>query len=125
MPPGRSCARTLAIRGGVAGVASEVTAFRRVCRPRLVLGQGVLLGPRAKRYARRRVVRVERRVIRGTEEAIATGLAATHTGTGLTTASSERRHATCRASLAPLVRRGRAIAHTEAVPILKVSNRER
>jgi hypothetical protein len=41
-------------------------------------------------------------------------LAARGGGTGLNTASIERLHATFRASLAPLVRRGRAIAHTEA-----------
>jgi hypothetical protein len=47
--------------------------------------------------------------------AIAAVLAATSTGTGINTAYIERLNATFRASLAPLVRRGRAIAHTEAV----------
>jgi hypothetical protein len=125
IPLVRSCARTLAILVCVDGLASYVTAFLRVFRhpmrtgrrgrPRLVLEQGLLLGQMVKRYARRRVVSVERRVIRGTEEAIATVLAATHTGTGINTAYIERLNATFRASLAPLVRRGRAIAHTEAV----------
>jgi hypothetical protein len=41
-------------------------------------------------------------------------LAATHSGSGINTAYIERLNATFRASLAPLVRRGRAIAHTEA-----------
>jgi hypothetical protein len=121
----RSCAGSLAILVCVDGLASDVTAFLRVfrhpvhtgCRgrPRLVLAQGLLLGQMVKRYARRRVVSVERRVIRGTAEAIAAVLAATKSGTGIKTASIERLNATFRASLAPLVRRGRAIAHTEAV----------
>jgi hypothetical protein len=68
-----------------------------------------------KRDARRRGVRGERRVVRGTEQAIALVLAATPTGPGSNTADLERLNATFRASLAPLVRRGRAIAHTEAV----------
>ena len=58
---------------------------------------------------------VERRVIRGSQQAIAAVLAATHPGTGSNTADLARLHATCPASLAPLVRRGRALAHTEAV----------
>lgn len=121
----RSCAGSLAILVCVDGLASYVTAFLRVFRhpvrtgrrgrPRLVLEEGLLLGQMVKRYVRRRVVSVERRVVRGTEEAIATVLAATHTGTGINTAYIERLNATFRASLAPLVRRGRAIAHTEAV----------
>ena len=49
------------------------------------------------------------------EQAIGTVLAATHSGTGINTAYIERLNATFRASLAPLVRRGRAIAHTEAI----------
>jgi hypothetical protein len=120
----RSCARTLAILVCVDGVASSVTAFLQRCRhpvrtgcrgrPRLVLEPGLLLGQRVKRYARRRVVSVERRGIRGTAAAIGAVLAATTSGHGITTADLERRKATCRAALAPLVRRGRAIAHTEA-----------
>ena len=121
----RSCARTLAILVCADGLASYVTAVLRVFRqpvytgrrgrPRLVLGQGLLLGQVVKRYARRRVVGVEQRVVRGTKKALAAVLATTHTGTGINTAYIERLHATFRASLAPLVRRGRAIAHTETV----------
>ncbi|HEX9867246.1 MAG TPA: hypothetical protein VGC99_01405, partial [Candidatus Tectomicrobia bacterium] len=54
-------------------------------------------------------------VVRGTAEAIAAVLAATGSGTGINTASIERLNATFRASLAPLVRRGRAMAHTETM----------
>jgi hypothetical protein len=74
----------------------------------------LLLGQVVKRYVQRHVVSVERRVVRGTNETIAAVLAATHSGTGINTAYIERLNATFRASLAPLVRRGRALAHTEA-----------
>jgi transposase-like protein len=119
----RACGRSLAILVCVDGLASYVTAVLRVFRqpvrtgcpgrPRLVLEAGVLLGQVVKRYVRRRVVSVERRVVRGTQAAIAAVLAATHSGTGINTADIERLNATFRASLAPLVRRGRAIAHTK------------
>jgi transposase-like protein len=120
----RACARSLAILVCVDGLASYVTAFRRVFRhpvrtghrgrPRLVLEPGLLLGQVVKRYVQRRVVSVERRVVRGTEAAIAAVLATTDGGRGINTAYIERLKATFRASLAPWVRRGRAIAHTEA-----------
>jgi hypothetical protein len=121
----RACAHSLALLVCVDGLASYVTAFRRVFRhpvrtghrgrPRLVLEPGLLLGQVVKRDIQRRVVSVERRVVRGTEAAIATVLATTGGGSGINTAYIERLNATFRASLAPLVRRGRAIAHTEAV----------
>lgn len=120
----RACGRSLTILVCVDGLASYVTAVRRVFRhpirtgrrgrPRLVAEPGLLLGQVVKRYVQRRVVSVERRVVRGTEAAISAVLAATHSGTGINTAYIERLNATFRASLAPLVRRGRAIAHTEA-----------
>jgi hypothetical protein len=119
----RSCARSLAILVCVDGLASYVTAFLRVFRhpvqtgrrgrPRLVLEPGLCLGQVVKRYVQRRVVRVEQRVVRGTTEAIAAVLAATHSGTAIQTAYIERLIATFRSALAALVRRGRAIAHTE------------
>jgi hypothetical protein len=121
---GRASAWTLALLVGVDGLASDVTAFLRVFRqpvrtsrrgrPCLVLEPGVLLGHVVKRYVPRQVVSVERRVVRGTNETIAAVLAAPHRGTGSKTADRERRKATVRASLAPLGRRGRAIAHPEA-----------
>src|ERR687898_66185 len=118
----RACACTLAILVCVDGLASYITACRRVFRhpvhtgrpgrPRLVPEQGLLLGQMVKRYVQRRVVSVERRVVQGTSEAITAVLAATGGGTGINTAYIERLNATFRASLAPLVRRGRALAHT-------------
>jgi transposase-like protein len=121
----RSCGRSLAILVCVDGLASYVTAFLRVYRapvhtgrrgrPPLVLEERLLLGQVVKRYVKRRVASVEHRVVRGTEATITAVLAATHSGTGINTAYIERLNATFRASLAPLVRRGRALAHTEAV----------
>jgi hypothetical protein len=120
----RSCGRSLAILVCVDGLASDVTAVLRVFRypvrtgrrgrPRLAVARGLLVGQVVKRYVRRRVVRVERRVVRGSRKAVAAVLSATESGTGINTAYIERLNATFRASLAPLVRRGRAIAHAEA-----------
>lgn len=121
----RSCGRSLAILVCVDGLASYVTAFLHVFRdpvhtgrrgrPRLVLEEGLWLGQVVKRYVKRHVASVEHRAVRGTEAAITAVLVATHSGTGINTASIERLNAIFRASLAPLVRRGRALAHTEAV----------
>jgi transposase-like protein len=121
----RSGARRLAILVCVDGWASSVTAVLRMFRhpvrsgrcgrPSVVEEPGLLWGPVVKRDVQRRVVRVERRVVRGPEAAIVVVLTATHSGTEINTADIERLHATFRASLALLVRRGRAIAHTEAV----------
>jgi hypothetical protein len=62
-------------------------------------------------------VSVEPRVVRGTVEAIAAVLEATRSGTGINTAYIERLNAPFRGALTPLVRRGRARAHTEATLI--------
>ena len=120
----RSYGRSLAILVCVEGLASDVTAFPRVFRhpvrtgrrgrPRLVEEPGLLLGQVVKRYVKRCVASLEHRVVRGTESAIAAVLAAPRSGTRIKTAYIERLTATLRASLAPLVRRGRAMAHTEA-----------
>jgi hypothetical protein len=77
---------------------------------------GLLIGQVVKRYAKRRVVSVVHRVVRGTAEvskpqAIAEVLRKTRTGTVINTAYIERLNATFRSALAPLARRGRAIAH--------------
>jgi hypothetical protein len=63
-----------------------------------------------KRYAQRRVVDVERRIIEGTPTRVET-LRRRSQGDGvITTASIERLHATFRERLAPLARRCRALA---------------
>jgi IS1 family transposase len=118
----RACARSLALLVCTDGLAAYVTAFRRVFRqpvrtgrvgrPRLVVASGLLIGQVVKRYAQRHVVSVSQRVVRGTAEAIAAVLEATATGTGIHTSYIERLNATFRSHLAPLVRRGRALAHT-------------
>jgi len=79
-------------------------------RPRLVLPPGVLIAQAIKRYTRRRVRAVERRIVRGSAAAVAAVLTATQgTATAVVnTAYIERLNATFRARLAPLVRRGRA-----------------
>lgn len=120
----RAGACSLAILVCVDGLASYVTAFLRVFRepvrtgrrgrPRLAVEPGLLIGQVVKRYAQRRVVSVSQRVVRGTTAAIEAVLAATATGTGIHTAYIERLNATFRSHLAPLVRRGRALAHTAA-----------
>jgi len=121
----RSCAVSAAILVCVDGLVSYVTAFGRVFRqpvhtgrrgrPRLVPEQGLLIAQVVKQYAQRHVVRVSHRIVQGAGEAIGAVLAATHSGTQINTAYIERLNATFRSSWAPLARRGRAIAHTEAV----------
>ena len=120
----RACASSLAILVCVDGLASYVTAFLRVFRepvrtgrrgrPHLVVEPGLLIGQVVKRYARRHVISTSQRVVRGTAQAIGAVLEETATGTGIHTSYIERLNATFRSHLAPLVRRGRAIAHTRA-----------
>jgi transposase-like protein len=93
-----------------------VRAFRQAVRtggrgrPRLVLPPGVLIAQAIKRYAKRRVRAVERRIVRGSAAAVAATLTATQgkETAVVNTAYIERLNATFRARLAPLVRRSRA-----------------
>ena len=120
-----ACAVTRAILVCVDGLASYITAFPRVFRlpirtgrrgrPRLVLPAGFQLAQVVKHAAKHHVVGVTRRVVHGTLAGIEAVLTATATGTVINTAYIERLNATFRAHLAPLTRRGRAIARTEAV----------
>jgi transposase-like protein/IS1 family transposase len=120
----RACARSLAILVCTDGLAAYVTAFPRVFRdpvrtgrpgrPRLVVAPGLLIGQVVKHYAQRHAVSVSQRLVRGTPQAITAVLAATGTGAGIHTAYIERLNATFRSHLAPLVRRGRALARTLA-----------
>ncbi len=119
----RACARSAAILVCVDGLASYVTAIRRVFRdpvrtgragrPRLRAVPGLLLGQVIKHQEKRRVVGVTRRVVLGTAAAIAAVPRATGTGTGINTAYIERLNATFRGAMTPLVRRGRALARSE------------
>jgi transposase-like protein len=121
----RTCAQSFAFLVCVDGLASYVTAFLRVFRhpvrtgrrgrPRLAIDPGLLLAQVIKRYGRRRVIGVRRRIVRGSPAAIAAALAATGGGTVINTAYIERLNATFRSCLAPLVRRGRALVHRQGV----------
>jgi len=119
-----ACAVTRAILVCVDGLVSYVTAFPRIFRqpirtgrrgrPRLVLPDGFQLAQVVKHSAKRHVVGVTRRVVHGTLAGVEAVVTATRTGTVINTAYIERLNATFRAHLAPLTRRGRAIARTEA-----------
>jgi hypothetical protein len=125
VPMVRRAAQSLAFLVCVDGLASSVTAFVRVFRnpvrtgkagrPLLAAIPGLLLGQVIKHPCGRRLIAVTRRVVLGTDEAIAAVPAATGTGTGINTSYIERLNATFRGALSPLVRRGRAIVRGEAV----------
>ena len=120
----RACAMSPAILVCVDGLASYVTAFLKAFRqpgytgrrgrPRLDLPAGFQFAQVVKHSTKRHVVGVTRRVVRGTLDGIEAVLTATATGTVINTAYIERLNATFRAHLAPLTRRGRAIARTAA-----------
>jgi len=121
----RACLATRAILLCVDGFVAYVGAVRSVFRapvytgkrgrPRLALPDGFLLAQVVKSHKGRRLAEVTRRVVVGTEDAVARAIAATRGGTQINTSYSERSPegppATFRARLSPLVRRGRGIAH--------------
>lgn len=121
----RASALTLALLVCVDGLASYVTAFRKGFRHRILTGKpgrprlapepGLLIGQVVKHYAKRCVTSVTRRVVQGSQAAITAILDATASGTDINTAYIERLNATFRSARACLVRRGRAIAHTEGL----------
>ena len=122
----RACGPVHAVLLCTDGLASYPTQARRLFRtpqrtgrrgrPRLVLPAGLLIAQAIKRYARRRVITVERRVVRGTADAVTAALTATQARATavINTAYAERLNATFRARLAPLVRRTRAAVHQAA-----------
>jgi transposase-like protein len=120
----RTAARSPALLICVDGLQGYVAAVRFVFRrpvhtgapgrPRLEAEAGWTLGQVIKQYAKRRVVGVTQRVVEGKTTAIRSILEGTGGGTQINTAFIERLNATFRACLVPLVRRGRALAHTEA-----------
>ena len=79
-------------------------------RPRLVGWPGLALGQVVKHHARRHLVGIDRRLARGTADAVQVLLQQTQGGGVLNTAWIERLNATFRARLCALVRRGRALA---------------
>ena len=82
-----ACGPTQRVLVCVDGLSSDVSQARRVCRtavrtgqpgrPRLVLPTAVMLAQAVKRYAKRRVVGVVRRVVRGMAAAVQARLVAT------------------------------------------------
>jgi hypothetical protein len=91
-------------------VFSEPIRSGKRGRPRLLLPEGVMVAQALKRYARRRVIGVVRRIVVGTEEAVWARLVCTQGSEEavINTAYVERFQATLRSRLAPLVRRTRA-----------------
>ncbi len=85
-------------------------------RPRLLLPEGLMVAQAVKRYARRRVIGVVRRIIVGTEEAVRARLNSTQGSESavINTAYIERLQATFRSRLAPLVRKTRAASRQKA-----------
>ncbi len=83
-------------------------------RPRLVWPEGCALAQVVK-AGLHRGEGIVRRVVVGTEATVGAELAASHGGTTINTASSERLNATLRERLASLVRRRRAPAHGTAL----------
>jgi len=106
------------------GLAGYVTAVRHVFRrpvytgkpgrPRLQAEEGWQMGQVIKEYARRRVVSVRQQIVQGSATGVAKVLSETGGGTQINTAFIERLNATFRSVLVTLVRRGRALARTEA-----------
>jgi len=121
----RACLATRAILLCVDGFVAYVGAARSVFRaplytgkrgrPRLALPDGFLLAHVVKSRKGRRLAEVTRRVVVGTEDAVARVIAATRGGAQINTASIARLNATFRTHLSPLVRRGRGIAHGPAL----------
>jgi transposase-like protein/IS1 family transposase len=110
----------------VDGFASYVTAARALLRrpertgrrgrPRLVWPQGFALAQVVK-AGLQRGQGIVRRVVVGTEAAVAAALAASHGGATINTAYIERLNATLRERLAPLVRQRRTPA--QSIPLVE------
>lgn len=121
----RACATSAAFLLCVDGFAAYVSAawavlrvpLRTGCRgrPRLAWPEGFLLAQVVKSHQGHRLAEVIRRVVVGTEEAVAQAITRTHAGTVINTAYIERLNALLRAQLAPLVRRRRTPAHGTAL----------
>lgn len=105
------------------GLTAYISACREVFRtplhtgkrgrPRLVPWPDIHLGQVIKRYAQRRVVGVERRIVQGSAAVITHLLRTTQNGGVLNTAFIERLIATFRSRVALLVRRTRHLARKE------------
>src|SRR5262249_45095944 len=119
----RRCAARQPLLVCTDGLVSYIRAIRETFRDPVHPGQGgrpglrrwrhVLIAQVVKRYERRCVVDIERRIIDGTPARVATLQRRSQGGGVINTAYIERLNATFRAHLAPLARRGWALArHT-------------
>src|SRR5437016_13665911 len=116
----RRCAAPRPLLVCTDGLCSYIRAIRETFRdpvhtgkggrPRLRPWRNVCIAQVIKRYERRRVVETERRMVDGTPARVET-LRRRSQGDGvINPAYIERLNATCRERLAPLTRRGRALA---------------
>jgi hypothetical protein len=109
-----------ALRIGVDGLSSSVTAFYRAFREKGLTGRPgrppyrlagwIWLAQVVKNYSGRCLEGVVRRAVWGSDEQIEDQLRRTHPGERINTSYIERLNATFRSCLAALVRRGRAVA---------------
>lgn len=116
----RACALPAPILLAVDGLSAYLKAFRRAFsdplrtgrrgRPRLIPWPDVAIVQVVKRYARGRVVSVERRIVQGLPTLLARLLFESQGGILINTAFVERLNATFRQCLAPLARRTRCLA---------------
>lgn len=116
----RRCATHRALLFCTDGLSSYIRAIRETFRdpvqvgksgrPRLRPWRNVLIAQVVKRYERRRVVEVERRIVDGTPARVETLRRRSHGNGVVNTAYIERLNATFRERLAPLARRCRALA---------------
>jgi hypothetical protein len=98
-------------------VFSEPLLTGKPGRPRLLLPEGLMIAQTIKRYVRRRVKEVVRRIVRGTEEAVQVRLKRTQGGgenPRINTSYIERLQATFRSRLAPLARQTRSAVRQRA-----------
>ncbi len=123
----RACALPRPLLLVTDGLSTYVKAFRKAFRskehtgrvgaPRLIAWPKVVIGQVVKRYQRRRVVDIERRLVQGAWPLLERLLDRTQGGVAggvLNTAYIERLNATFRARLAVLVRRSRGAARRHA-----------
>lgn len=116
----RACALQRPLLFCTDGLCSYVRAIRetfrdpvqtgRQGRPRLRPWRNLCIAQVVKRYARRRVIDVERRIVAGTPARVETLRRRAQGGGVINTAYIERLNATFRERLATLTRRGRALA---------------
>jgi transposase-like protein len=122
----RACALHRPLLFCTDGLCSSIRAIRETFRdpmrtgeqgrPRLRPWRNLCIAQVGKRYAQRRVIDIERRIVEGTPARVETLRRRSH-GAGVSnTAYIERLNATFRERLASLTRRGRALArHTETL----------